>query len=317
MKWHDFRMMMKPYHISMFHKDPSGDVDVDYSRVCQSIIDGVPSKKLVANTINALRTERKWIIEARPYYDLYPSIIEAFTAIDLEKVEGIHLKLPIDPLLIRLPVGHELVSEKGSKVRCIMAAHAYAGLYDENDPFAGRAIALRDRKAMLVTIDDGSIMKHEIVNLPVHTLNGITFGAGESIIDRLKNGWDHPYCDDAVDEDMVAKVYKIIATLCLLGDNPDLIEPEPTEKDRARWDATHDINLIEKARKNGKFGFAVGRHIEVQPGFRRPHFAIRWMGKGRVNPVVRPIKGCLVRKKVVTEVPKGFLDDEKAETDLS
>lgn len=111
---------------------------------------------------------------------------------------------------------------------------------------------------------------------------------------------------------MIDNCYRILIAVCLLGDNTDLIERAPLESDKVKWEATHDIKLIEKAERRGKREWNVGSKVEIIPGFRNPYFAIRWMGRGveEKNPVLRPISGYFVNRKSIVEVPTGYLDDQ-------
>ena len=133
----------------------------------------------------------------------------------------------------------------------------------------------------------------------------------DSVAHHLKLGREQPFCDDKIDDEAVDNAFRLICTLCLLKDDPELIAPLPLDKDREKWEATHDLALIEKAARRGKRAWAVGRDIEVAPGFRRPHFAIRWCGKGRVDPRLRPIKGCLVHRRQIEDVPTDWLGPDK------
>jgi hypothetical protein len=40
-----------------------------------------------------------------------------------------------------------------------------------------------------------------------------------------------------------------------------------------------------------------------------PHFGLRWTGEGRKIPKIVPIKGSVINKKLVAEVPTGYEDD--------
>ena len=51
--------------------------------------------------------------------------------------------------------------------------------------------------------------------------------------------------------------------------------------------------------------------MECAPHFRRPHFAIRWTGKGGAVPRMVPVKGSVVKRQLATDVPTGYMDDDK------
>ena len=73
------------------------------------------------------------------------------------------------------------------------------------------------------------------------------------------------------------------------------------------FDETGDPKYVEKAHRRGKIGWKIGDRIEVDPHFRRPHFAIRWCEEGRRVPRLRPIKGCIVHRHKATTVPTGLM----------
>lgn len=243
----------------------------------------------VRNTLCQIRGEARWTDADRPYYDLYPSVIEAFTKVDLDKLDSLMITLPLPELMIRMPVGHELQASPRTKVYSLLACW-------QDKPHRG----------LLLSIDTGATFKsHKGQDVISHTVRGIRMTGG-SLGEHLRTG--PTYAD--VDGEAILTCARLVATLCLLKNDPDLIEPEPLAADRAKWEASHDPKLLEKAQRRGKRAWAVGKQIEVAPGFRRPHFAIRWMGKGRVDPRLRPIKGCLVRREKIMEVPTDYLGPE-------
>lgn len=244
------------------------------------------------NAIAGVQAEAKWVAARRPYYILYPSIVEAFLKVDLDKVFCQHLALPIPQLVIRLPEG-----ESCTKVQTIFVFNSVSHGNSKNP-------------ALGLVMDDGSVGRDGILN---STFTGLTLFEGMSIQERLDYGQNHPYVDDVIDHINVQDAFKIVATICLLRGNPELIEPEPLAADKAKWEATHDPALLEKAARRGKVEFSVGKRIEVTAGFRHPHFAIRWMGhRPNLEPILRPVKGCIVNRDKIMKVPTGYLDLEES-----
>lgn len=293
MKWHDyptsyrgfFRRFEKMYGIRERenHVHTAHEVASIYASHAK---DG-PSKQ---NCVVQLLTEGHWLADRRPYYNMWPSVIRPFTKIDLNKVRVTDVKLPLDRLVIRLPVGHEL--------------------YGAHSIFVAKGHGAEDNAPALLTCINSGIVAEDI---SISTITAFTMNEGESVLDRLKFGRDNPYCDEDKKEEMVDACLRLVVAICLLNNNPDLIEQSPLESDRAKWEATHDIKLIQKAERRGKLEWDIGRHIEVAPGWRNAHFAIRWMGQKVVEktPVLRPIKGCMVRRKEIEEVPTGYLDEDE------
>lgn len=298
MKWHEHPMAWKQFAIL------SG-----ISGKCEEVVPKLRQVMLSARAkngpafINAaaqLHGEMLWTQNDRPYYDLYPSVAEAFTKVDLEKLRCDDVHLPIPQLLIRLPVGREIEGPRGVKIRTILVAETETvrGGVGPNAANGGRG--------WLVAVNDGTMSG----KLPFHIVTGIRFDPNTTIMDHLRWGDAAKINGETFDQQGIIDSVKIIVTLCLLKNNPDLIEPIPLEADRAKWEQTHDLKLIQKAAGRGKRGWAIGRHIEVAPGFRRPHFAIRWCGPGGADPQLKPIKGCLVRRQKISEVPTDWLGPE-------
>lgn len=242
------------------------------------------------NTLVYCQNEVNWCNARRPYYDVWPSVIEPFLKLDLETVKCKHIILPLPQLLIRFPHKHELVG----KVRTILVATCMSA---EGEP------------ALNVSVDDGSAAGRD--QFPIPTIVGMSLKPEESIQERLEYGRTHPYCADVIDTTMVDAAFRFVTVLCLIKNDPDLIEPQVLAADQQRYEQQSDPTLIAKAERKGKRGWSVGRHIEVAPGYRRPHFAIRWCGPGGVEPKLRPIKGCIVKRKLITDVPTGYLDPPK------
>lgn len=291
MQWHDYPTALSGWGRLAGAKGSAGEIFKTVVTKFASTFNSVAGP----NTVAQLRAEWEWTEDKRPYYNMWPSVVRPFTKIDLSKVKCTDIHLPLDALLIRLPKGHELNGARSIFVKEIPASRNELGT-----------------QAFLLSINTGDV--EDRCQIPVHTINVISCIEGQSVADRLTVGRENPYCEDEIDHEMVDLCFKLVAAICLLGDNPDLIEQAPLEADRKRWEATHDLNLIQKAEKRGKREWNVGSFIEVAPGFRNPHFAIRWMGRGvhvEKKPFVRPIKGCLVKRQAIEDVPTGWLDDEE------
>lgn len=292
-KWHDHPSRLKGWaeELGLDSKD-TDKVAKTVVRTLQSV---AGDRTECVNSIAEIYGEANWKSKGRPFYNVWPNVTEALTKVDLSKVMCRDIQLPLPEMMIRFQVGHELYGV----VRTILALAAHG---------------LNGGQAILLSINDGNYVKTQkewMTGIPMHVINCIVLKPEDTVQQRLE------YCDtlpgeQGIDRDMVKMCYRLICSICLLRGNPDLIDPSPLNQDLPNWEATRDPNLIELAHKAGKVEWDVGRHIEIAPGFRHPHFAIRWMGKGEPKvPTVRPIKGCIVRKKLVTEVPTGKLDNEE------
>lgn len=110
--------------------------------------------------------------------------------------------------------------------------------------------------------------------------------------------------DDTCDHD---DDFRVLVTVALLKDNPEYAEQIVLKADEYRVKPENRASLADKARRRGVNGVDIGRHIESMPHFRRPHFAIRWKGhKPNLTPELVPVKGAVVARNKVTDVPTGY-----------
>ena len=110
----------------------------------------------------------------------------------------------------------------------------------------------------------------------------------------------------AIPDSIICDCIRLCCSLCLLENDPEVIFPDVLADDRAKFEQTGDQKYVEKAKRRGKFGWEVGRHIEVIPHYRRPHMALVWTGRGRAMPRIVPRRGSVVHREVVGKVPSGF-----------
>jgi hypothetical protein len=109
-----------------------------------------------------------------------------------------------------------------------------------------------------------------------------------------------------IPEDLITDCVRLCCSLCLLENDPSVIEPDVLSKDRAKFEQTGDEKYVAKAHRRGKVGWNVGRHIEVAPHYRRPHMTLVWTGRGWSVPRVVPRRGSVVHREKVEKVPSGF-----------
>lgn len=273
--------------------------------------------------VPAMLNESLWHSLGRPYYDVYPSVFHAFTKTNFDKVSVSSIKLPLPAILLRCP-RHSQLTMYGSELRAILVCDNFAMESRARDIGFSVAPDPQNFRQLIVIPDIGeqTYVRKDRLTLPIQLIR-FNLSTQETLESRLASlgapvGFldnDVHFNDTAKAEASAAgtKILRLILTLCLLGDNPDLIEPLVLNADAAKFEATQDPALIEKALAKGKRGWAIGRHIETAAGFRRPHFGIRWTGVGRVTPKLVPIKGCVVRRKAITDIPTGYLDEIQAD----
>tara|TARA_R110000803_G_scaffold33170_1_gene72745 strand:+ start:233 stop:1012 length:780 start_codon:yes stop_codon:yes gene_type:complete len=96
---------------------------------------------------------------------------------------------------------------------------------------------------------------------------------------------------------------KVAIGVMFLANDPEYIKPIVLKRDEGKHNTDE---CVARARRRGVYGFTIGETVERSPHFRRPHFAIRWTGKGSFVPKLVPIRGACVGKQRLLEVPTGF-----------
>lgn len=105
-------------------------------------------------------------------------------------------------------------------------------------------------------------------------------------------------------------VLKTALGIMLLASDPDYCKRVILADDEGKTLTSEQrLKAEEKAIRRGKIGFDIGRNIEVSPHFRRPHFAIRWTGKGGSVPKLTLVKGSVINAGLLAEVPTGYEGD--------
>lgn len=232
------------------------------------------------------RAELRWYERKRPYYSVYPAIIPMLTNVKLA-IPTSEIKLPLDVLLVRLPVEETRVK-----------------LYIDAVPERLRSLLLTIQESkggrwLFLAADTGRTGPDDITapwptRLPLS--DKITV---DEAINNLPEQWNRRATTTAV---------KLVCALCLLANDPNVIRPEVLVDDRQKYAETGDQKYVEKARRRGVVGWSVGEEMEKVPHFRRGHFAVRWTGRGRTEQRIVYIQPTIVHREVTSQIPTGYLD---------
>jgi len=240
-------------------------------------------------------TEDRWYQAQRPYYSVYPSIIEPLVRLRLDIDGGAVPAIPLPEFVVRFAKGHELRTGSGRTTGSLLLTEA-------TDEVFGRRLFIftqfGETKAWL-----GHPLPDTTV-VPVPLRAGITLEAMIEQTAATVPGFAEQQMAD------VTTLLKLVCSLCLLGDDPEILEPDVKAKDRGKWERTRDPAIVERAVRGGKRGWLVGAKIEVLPHVRRPHMALRWTGPGGATPRIVPVKGSIVHREIVERLPTGRLDAE-------
>lgn len=272
--------------------------------------------KLHAASEFAVGSIETWRSARSPYYKVYPGIVKSLTSLSLD-TELSKLKLEKMCLLIRFAEGKEvsvcggvvklnsiLVVSTGSDVllsevvevggKHLMPSTLFVSAFSETIEVVASDTAKHTTRQMIEKVPQGEMEK----DLQVE--------ADKFIIEEQAR--------------LSVMSTKIALTVILLANDPSVIEPDVLGKDRLRYESETDeewkVRAVERARRRGTVGWTVGRKYESCPHIRRPHFGLRYTGKGGTVPRIVPIKGSIVHRKKVTDVPTGYILPDGTEDEL-
>jgi len=260
--------------------------------------------------------EEGWCSAGRPYYSVYPVAMKALLAVKLS-LPASSLQPPLNELLVRFSEGNELHSGK-FRMAGLLAVWT-PQVHSSHADLPGVALCLRMLEA---NGTEGFVG----FRLPLKLPDG---DGSESIEDML----EYIHREDernrppgamgsrqqqalTVLSELGPLACRIICGISLLANDPSLVQPEVLNADQDKTENASPerlAELVEKAKRRGKFGYSVGASWEVMPHYRRPHFAIRWFGPktGEQVPKLVPVVGAVVHRTKLADVPTGYLDDEE------
>lgn len=230
-----------------------------------------------------------WYSQTRPYYKVWPSIITPLCKIKLD-ISFDDIQAEEQTICIRFPVGFEPSTSDG-KIRSIMAA--VLPTYNQEHI-----------KVLSVWPD--------IIRSDGRKCDATILYVSEQVdltIEQQLIGWYFTTKDQqplGISESISACVRFAVSVL-ILGHDPSIIEPEVLACDADKFARTNDPKYIDKARRRGVVGWSIGREFESCPHYRRPHLALRHTGKGKTIPKIVPVKGAIVHREKMTQVPTGHI----------
>lgn len=245
-----------------------------------------------------LRLEERWFQNKRPYYNIYPSIIPSLTKISLDKLTVDHVKLPIPELLIRFPTQNPLkfsYDNKEYSLKTIMAADNFRFDNKPNEDF------------LIFWIDVGEV----VLDWNVQLFRLLCKKPGMNVTDAFNLLETHPSKNEGVQypNSFIEDCAKLLCTICLMANDETIVEPEVLSDDEDKYEKTKDPKYITKAINRGKYGWNVGKNIEIIPHVRSAcPAALYWTGTGKKIPKIRFRRGCIVHKKKLNKIPTGYFD---------
>lgn len=232
--------------------------------------------------IHMIENEEEWYGNDRPYYKVYPAILDALCKIKLD-FNCPCPEVPEGTISVRFAKGHEPQTEEGKKIAALLIHKvSNAGEEDKGRLFIQATLLDEPDKYwwMLCETNDPSA----------------------TIEEKLKNVRHY--------KDVAPLVTRIALTVCMLAHDPDIITPDVLIEDERRYDGASDEwkrKAEKRAMKRGKFGWNIGKSLETTPHLRRPHLALRHTGPNRSIPKIVAVRACVVHREKLTTVPTGYV----------
>jgi hypothetical protein len=244
--------------------------------------------------------EHLWEKNRRPYYKVYPTIAPMLLKLNLD-VDTSLVHLPLPCFCVRFskerPPLHFQWKGEDWHIRSMLVSPTT--VQNKTEVFNGFVLWVNTGE--MDAAPDGTMYPiHTYINLPVQ--RGMTL---EQSLKAL------PYDSSAyrgmqLPDEIRVGCARLACTLCLLENNPEIIEPDVLARDLDKYEITKDEKYVDRAKRRGKFGFNIGKGIEVIPHMRRPHPALMHTGHGRLVPRIVLRKGSVIHREAVVHVPTGY-----------
>lgn len=268
-----------------------------------------------------LAIEREWHKDSRPYYRVWPGILQPLLRLRLDRVECRHVRLPVHSICVEMPVGRSMSVDP----RC---ANWWADREHELAPPFELAtiLAIQQRESIRLLINwSGATWLFAYYDLPL---------AGGNIEEAIPLAIRPMMADvpsiPTLERAGLIDVMRLLCMIALIRDDPSLVVPRVLAADQTNWEQTHDIALVAKSRRRGNVGWDLGREIPlpaeapaekpaageetartVSPHYRHAHPALVWVGK-RADPKPRIVlrRGSFVHGDAIADLPQGWYGDE-------
>lgn len=290
--------------IANYRKDPEWKEilhGLSPSECCLAVAQNLSKQKQGSRALN-LMVERLWWEYERPYYNLWPSV--------LQMIRDVSLDVPM---------------------RCLKLPYSAMAVCFPEDTKEGLA-------SFLVSVDKG-IKREFLVNITANVFVGgeamVVWRWGQVDGDEpftvFANCRDNPkdwkrHGVGELSEEQESSILKLVCHVfcgvAILANDPTIVQPIVLNRDMLKYrssdEATKKYLEDRAARINGR-GFGVGEGLEselkstsVSPHVRKPHMALFWTGKGRTVPVLQLRRGAFIHPAEATEVPTGYMGKEEA-----
>ncbi len=168
-----------------------------------------------------LTSERTWEDARKPYYNVWPSIVPMLTRLNLD-LDSALIQLPLPALCIRLPKQHNPLAFQW-----------------DNQPVEIRSILLseiNDGRGLSLLIDIDETMDNGLFQVPIYTYRNFPRREGLTVEQSLASLGKGITADMGVQIPLtlIDDCVRLCCSLCLLENDPSVIEPDVLSKDH-QW----------------------------------------------------------------------------------
>lgn len=240
-----------------------------------------------------LFSELCWYANKRPFYNLYPAAEKLFQDIRFDQMFLSYLfKKCGDVFREGLQQSFDLpcMSINTSSYSCLVTFRYW---------FSRKELSVVDNDILFYIGSPSQAKEESFFDLCFYSKDG-----KKPIYSILNRDLRNTSLDDC-------KLFKpaIICMFLYMTGDTEFAERLLLTKDEKRHPQGEDYErAVERAIRRGKNGWSIGKDWDSIPHFRRPHFGIRWTGKGGKTPKLVPIKGSFVKRSELAKVPTGYLD---------
>lgn len=255
--------------------------------------------------VSRMVMERDWYEAGRPYYNVWPVMLPMIDKLKLDML-GKDIPFTPYPLCLRFPKSrHNAIAINDTEyVRSLTFGCTY--LEDPSGQFP-------TEEWLVISFDVGDV--NDEFGIPLTCLKLMPVFRDKTVEEC--NLYENERCSvfdtERIGPSVIEQLIKLCLTVCLIGEDPDLVTRDVLAKDAPKYDKASEekkLAMINRAKQRGKNGFHLGARMELLPHYRRPHLAVVWTGKGRVTPKVVLRKGSVVKRQRLTDIPTGFVRDE-------
>jgi hypothetical protein len=250
-----------------------------------------------------LENEFAWIAKRRPYYKVYPAILDCLCRLKLGLKYNCP-KVPEGQLSVRFAEGQEPRTKSGIKIASLFLAD-------------GKGV--RDGKKFDMMIISANVLHPDGTKDKAQFMIDPSPENVKSIEEALEIG-DAEKPAPPLTREVQTLATRIALTVCMLAYDPDIITRDVLADRQTQYDSEKNEarrrGAEEKAKNRGVLGWSIGKKFEDRansPHYTNTYFAIRYKGPGRATAEIVPVKGYWTGKDKLTTVPTGYVLEDGTE----